>query len=204
MVAYLRYTRTTPTGAPVGSTLELVPLRGGKARVVARTRGPEYGPHFESRPHWLPDATGVAIARRVAERGPWAIELVRLDGSRRVLTPRASPDFTLSPDGRSLVYVRGDTLVVARRGGDEHERIYPLVGLIPKRYSALVEYGGFSWAPNGREVAFSVGGDNIFAPASDLLLRVYALDIATGEIRRLAEIHGAGDAQLAWNPHPDA
>jgi hypothetical protein len=35
-----------------------------------------------------------------------------------------------------------------------------------------------------------------------MLLRVYALDVASGEIRRLAEIHDAVSAQLAWNPHP--
>ena len=197
-VAYLRYRRTKRTGQLVGSRLQLVPLTGGTPRIVARTRGPEYGPHFESRPQWLPDGTAVVIARRVAEREVWAIELVRLDGRRRVLAPRASPDLTLSRDGRSLVYLRGHTMVVAKRGG--REEIYPLRGLIPKRYSAVVEYDGFSWSPDGREVAFSVGGADLASPTSDMLLRVYALDVATGKIRRLAEIHDASGAQLAWNP----
>jgi hypothetical protein len=88
---------------------------------------------------------------------------------------------------------------VARRG--EHERIYPLRSL-PEGHSALVEYNGFSWAPDGREVAFSVGGESIASPTSDMLLRVYALDVASGEIRRLAQIDGAAGARLAWNSHP--
>ncbi len=64
----------------------------------------------------------------------------------------------------------------------------------------MVEYDGFSWSPDGREVAFSVGGADLASPTSDMLLRVYALDVATGKIRRLAEIHGASAARLAWNP----
>ena len=199
-VAYLRYTRKKPTTQPVASTLEVVPLAGGKPRIVARTRGPELGPHFESRPQWLPDGTGVAIARRVAEQGPWAIELVRFDGSRRVLAPRTSPDFALSPNGRLLVYLRGDTLVVAGQRG--REQVHPLRRLLPERYLAVVEYDGFSWSPDGREVAFSIGGADLASPTSDLLLRVYALDVTSGKIRRLAQIPRAAGARLAWNPHP--
>ena len=72
----------------------------------------------------------------------------------------------------------------------------------PKRYSALREFGGLSWSPDGQEIAFFAGGEDISSAAFDSLLRVYALDVATGEIQRLAEIHGAISARLAWNPHP--
>src|SRR5215211_7297475 len=44
-VAYLRYTRSKRIKQVVGSTLAIVPLAGGQARVVARTQGGEYGPH---------------------------------------------------------------------------------------------------------------------------------------------------------------
>lgn len=197
-VAYLRYTR--PERTRRRSELHVVSLAGGTSRVVARTEGPEYGQHFESRPQWLPDGTAVAVSRRVTERGSWAVELVGLDGSRRVVVPRIGQEFALSPDGRLIAYLHGNGLVVARPG--EKGRIYALGKLLPERYRALSEYGGLAWSPDGREVAFSVGGSDISTAASDLLLHVIALDVETRKLRRVAEIRDAVSAHLAWNPHP--
>ena len=202
-VAYLRYTRSKRTEERVGSALEIVPLAGGEPRVVARTRGSEYGPHFESRPQWLPDGTAVALARRLTERGSWAVELVGVDGSRRVVASRVDPEFALSPDGRSIAYLQYGRrrLVVAPLG--ERGRVYEVGTLLPKRYLSLTEWGGLAWSPDGQEVAFAVGGEDIDSFAPDGLLRVYALDVASGELRRLAEIPDAATARLAWNPHQD-
>jgi Tol biopolymer transport system component len=202
-VAYLRYTRPKRTKHRFGSTLQIVPLAGGRPRVVARTQGSAYGPHFGSRPQWLPDGTRLMVARRVAKYGPWAVELVRLDGNRRVVVPRIGDEFALSPDGRLLAYQQTNYrkgLVVARPG--ERGRVWELGELLPKRYSALSEYGGLTWSPDGQEVAFYLGGEDVSSASSDLLLRVYALDVGTGKIRRVAEIQHAVSARLAWNPRP--
>jgi len=140
-VAYLRYAQPK-LGAAYGTTLQLVSLADGEPRVLARTQGSAYGPHFESRPQWVPDGSGVMVARRVARDGPWAVELVELDGTRRVLVPRMGGEFALSPDGRLIAYQHpghGKALVVARPG--EPGRVWKLGNLFPKRYS-LVESGG--------------------------------------------------------------
>jgi hypothetical protein len=55
-----------------------------------------------------------------------------------------------------------------------------------------------TWPHDGQKVAFYLGGEDVSSRASDLLLRVNALDVASGEIRRLAEIHHAVRAQLAF------
>jgi hypothetical protein len=97
---------------------------------------------------------------------------------------------------------RPTTAGSGRDEAGERGRVYELGNLLPKRSSSLTEYGGLAWSPDGQEVAFCLGGADISSRASGLLLRVYALDVAAGEIRRLAEIHHAVSAQLPWNPHP--
>jgi Tol biopolymer transport system component len=203
-VAYLRYTPPKRIKSAYGSALQIVSVAEGKPRVLARTQGSAYGPHFESRPQWLPDGTGVMVARRVAKYGPWAVELVNLDGSRRVVVPRIGGEFALSPDGRLIAYQQTNyrrSLVVTKPG--ERGRVWELGKLLPKRYSSLTEYGGLTWSPDGDEVAFYLGGADISSASSDSLLQVYALDVGTGKIRRVAEIRDAISASLAWNPHPD-
>jgi WD40-like Beta Propeller Repeat len=65
-VAYLRYKRQKRNEIPIGSTLQVVELAGGKPRVLGRTIGPPFGPHFESRPQWFADGSAVAVARYVS------------------------------------------------------------------------------------------------------------------------------------------
>jgi WD40-like Beta Propeller Repeat len=202
MVAYLRTTQPERTKATRVTTVRIVPLAGGRPRVLARTQGSAYGGlHFESSPQWLPDGTGVMVARRVAGDA-WSVVLLGLDGSRRVVVPRIGGEFALSPDGRLIAYQQTTfrkELVVVRPG--EPERVWELGELLPKRYLPLFEFGGLTWTPDGEEVAFYVGSADLSA-ASDYLLRVYALDVGTGKIRRLAEIKDHTHAELAWNPQP--
>jgi dipeptidyl aminopeptidase/acylaminoacyl peptidase len=194
-VAYLRYRRKRST--PVASALFVVPLAGGPPRVLARTEGPPYGPHFESRPQWLPDGSGVAVARRVTPEGEWAIEVVRLDGSREVVVPRIGEEFALSPDGRTFAYLPTryrPHLIVHPVGGEP--RIYDVSKLFQRTASGIDEFGGPSWSPDGREVGFYVGN------GETLVLRVYVLDAASGKISRVAELRSAAFAELAWKPQP--
>jgi WD40-like Beta Propeller Repeat len=194
-VAYLRYKRQKGTKNPIASTLEVVELAGGNRRVLARTTGPAFGPHFEWPPQWFPDGSAVAVARRIAQQGPWAVERVGLDGSREVIAPQVGEEFALSPDGRRIAYLPPNYHIglgvapVGRAG-----QVYDLRRFIPKASLDLTGFGGLTWSPHGTDVAFyvSVGAE---------ILRVYALEADGGNPRMLAEISQADSADLAWNPN---
>jgi hypothetical protein len=168
--------------------------------MLARTSGSPFGRHFESRPHWLPDGSGVAVARRVTPEGIWAVEVIGLDGTTRVVAPQIGEEFDLSPDGHSIVYQLTDYrlgFVIAEPG--ERGRVYRFDDLIPTGPNAgMVSYGGLAWSPDGREVAFYISSE---AGENDFALRVYALDVETGKTRTVGDIRSAAYADLAWKPN---
>jgi Tol biopolymer transport system component len=196
-VAYLRYKRKKGTTDPIASTLQVVELAGGEARVLARTTGPPFGPHFESRPQWFADGSAVAVARRITQEGTWAVERVGLDGTREDIVPEIGEEFALSPDGRLIAYQLTEyriALGVAEVGTSGN--VYQLGKLVPKASLGLRNFGGLTWSPDGQEIAFYLSS------GSGEIMRVYALEATTGETRRLAEIEQAAYAELAWKPDP--
>jgi Tol biopolymer transport system component len=196
-VAYLRYKKQKGTGNPIASTLQVVELAGGEPRVLARTTGPPFGPHFESRPQWFADGSAVAVARRTTQEGRWAVERVGLDGTREVIVPEIGEGFALSPDGRLIAYQLTEyhvALGVAEVGTSG--KVYQLGKLVPKASWDLTGFGGLTWSPDGEEIAFYLSS------GEGEILRVYALEATTGETRRLAEIEQAAYADLAWRPDP--
>jgi Tol biopolymer transport system component len=196
-VAYLRYEKQKGTGNPIASTLQVVELAGGEPRVLARTNGPPFGPHFESRPEWFADGSAVAVARRITQEGTWAVERVGLNGTREDIVPEIGEEFALSPDGRLIAYQLTEyrvALGVAAVGTSGN--VYQLGKLVPKASLGSRNLGGLTWSPDGQEIAFYLSS------GSGEIMRVYALEATTGETRRLAEIEQAAYADLAWKPDP--
>jgi WD40 repeat protein len=200
-VAYLRIMRQNGTGIAIGSSLRIAPLKGGKPQVLARTVGGPSGSHFDSRPQWLPDGRGIAVARRAGEQDEWVLEVVGLDRRRRVVVPRLGQEFAWAPDGELIAYqLTGfrDGLVIAKPG--RPGKVYGLGKLRGETGPFSVnEYGGLAWSPDGEEVAFYLGGED---KQDRSMLLVYALDVTSGKIRHVARIRDAGTARIAWNPQP--
>jgi Tol biopolymer transport system component len=196
-VAYLRYKRKKGTTDPIASTLQVVELAGGEPRVLARTTGPPFGPHFRVTPSVV--RRRKRRRRRAADHpgGHVGVERVGLDGTREDIVPEIGEEFALSPDGRLIAYQLTEyhvALGVAAVGTSGN--VYQLDKLVPKASLGLRNFGGLTWSPDGQEIAFYL------SCGSGEIMRVYALEATTGETRRLAEIEQAAYADPAWKPDP--
>jgi Tol biopolymer transport system component len=124
-----------------------------------------------------------------------AVERVGLDGSRKVIVPQTGEEFALSPDGRRIAYQLTKYRVgigVAEVG--TRAKVYELGKLVPKASWGLTGFGGLTWSPDGREIAFYLSA------GEGEILRSMRWRPQQGRPRMLAEIAGAAFADLAWNP----
>jgi dipeptidyl aminopeptidase/acylaminoacyl peptidase len=125
--------------------------------------------------------------------GSWEIWLVSLDGRKRPkkitsgLESKSAPRF--SPDGSKLAFLQDFE-------GDENfdVHLYDLAtgetrNAMPNTPDAL--YENYSWSPDGQHIALISNRGGRFA--------VHALDVATGELRRLID-HPYSDTDVAWSP----
>ena len=107
---------------------------------------------------WAGDSKSVLIRDRERDVGPFGIYRVSLDTlERRRVTqaPVGAGDwrFEVSPDGRSLAFIRYE------REGIADLYIVPMLGGEPRRLSNWnASLTGLSWAPDGREIVYSVEG----------------------------------------------
>ena len=118
---------------------------------------------------WAGDSESVLIRDREGDAGPFGIYRVSLDTlERRRVTqaPVGAGDwrFEVSPDGRSLAFIRYE------REGIADLYIVPMLGGEPRRLSNWnASLTGLSWAPDGREIVYSVEG-----PTAARLWRIHS------------------------------
>ena len=105
---------------------------------------------------WAADSKSVLIRDRDANTGPFGIHQIVLDTLERVrLTQAPVGDgdwrFDVSPDGRSLAFIRYE------KRGIADLYVVPITGGEPRRltnWNAILT--GLSWTPDGREIVYSV------------------------------------------------
>jgi len=105
---------------------------------------------------WAADSKSVLIRDRDANTGPFGIHQVVLETLERVrLTQAPVGDgdwrFDVSPDGRSLAFIRYE------KRGIADLYVVPVTGGEPRRltnWNAILT--GLSWTPDGREIVYSV------------------------------------------------
>ena len=188
---------TSPAWSPDGHSIAFVrdgqgvftmsQLGGAERRVSAS------GTHVA----WAGDSKSVLIRDRENNAGPFGIHQVFLDTlERRRLTEapvgRGDWRFEVSPDGRTLAFIRyertgiADVYVVPMRGGE------------PRRLSNWnATMNGLSWTPDGREIVYSVQ-----EPAAGRLWRIDANSARPGRGSPIADIPTAAANPSISRPMP--
>lgn len=163
--------------------LWVLPLEGGRARRLTDDL------QDATLPHWSPDSRRLAF--QSYRDGNFHLWVVDVDGSLvpRQLTsgPFDHREPRFSPDGRQLVFS-------SDRGGAGSYGVftYDLAsGAIRAIVDSAAEEGAPCWFPDGRRVAYTVDG-----------LAIDAVDVGTGEIRRLVTAP-AGATLFAPSVAPD-
>lgn len=165
---------------PVDSSIRIVSLRAGRLLRPLTSPG---GRQADSLPAWSPDDRTIAFVRQRVTRnalyGPGAIFLVGRDRSGlRRLARGTSPSW--SPDGRHLVYAKGDGIYRIEADGDGRTRI---AGGLPGRGSVLQP----RWSPDGRKILYVTRAGGI-----------WIMDVDGGD--RVRVIRRPGISGAAWTP----
>jgi len=174
------FVRQDPQAAGLNAGVDLwtIAAAGGHARRLVGGAG------WDEEPAWSPDGSRIAFARSIFTPGEPEIGLksldvwtVAADGRGRLkLTHDGSSSPDWSPDGRLLVFGRGDGLVVVRRDGTGTRRIV-----------RVDDPAAPTWSPDGHRIAFMPPGE----------LRIVG---ATGRGPRLL-VRGADSSwSPSWSP----
>jgi Tol biopolymer transport system component len=158
-IAFLRSPPPAPTGLR-NRELRVIPPLGGPDRKVADLRSHDFFP-FGLYLAWSADSTAVIVTDSPGEGQPDALFVVSLEsGEKRLLTNPQPPVLAdtspaVSPDGRSLVFLRRTTW----GAGELH--LLPLgagltaAGEARRLTSADQRADHPAWTPDSREVVFS-------------------------------------------------
>ncbi|MEO8082784.1 MAG: cupredoxin domain-containing protein [Ardenticatenales bacterium] len=160
----------------------------------------------EAQPNWSPDHTQVVYTASTGQgsRPTWQIEAVDVaTGTRRPITlgpyhfePRWRPGgdriaFTSVSyaGGEAASAITGSAIGVVRADGAGARTVVGVNG-----GSSVI--GNPTWSPDGREIAFVVRTDR----GSGFEGEIWAIDIASGAVRRLFAHPGWDDVHPAWSP----
>ncbi len=161
-IAFFRGPPTAPTGFR-SRELRLIPPLGGAERKLADVRSQDFFP-FAAFLAWSPDSNSLVVTDSPGEGKPDALFVVSLEtGEKRPLTNPQPPVFAdtspaVSPDGRSLVFLRRTTW-----GAGELHVLALGKGMTaagePKRLTSAALRADFpAWTPDGKEIVFSAKG----------------------------------------------
>jgi len=158
-IAFFRSRPPAPSGLRSRELL-LIPPLGGPERKLADIRSQDFFP-VAAYLAWAPDSNSLIVTDSPGDGQPNALFVVSLEtGEKRQLTkpqPPALADTSpaVSPDGRSLVFLRRTTW----GAGELH--LLPLGGGLtaagePRRLTPVELRADFpAWAPDGKEIIFS-------------------------------------------------
>ena len=140
-------------GAAAGEGLAIVEVATGTRRTVPLPRRPGGG--GPSSVAWSPDGRRLAFTAplRSGEEPPWELATVRLDGTHRRRLTRGRPGEDLdsadwSPDGRTIVYSRGQMVIEGIRPDGRGRRV-----LFGRRLRTIARDP--EWSPDGRRLALA-------------------------------------------------
>ena len=194
-----------------GDELVVMPVLGGPARVLARTRN-----RVGLGVSWSGDGTWLAATWRVARGEPMAIHRVDLDGTVTQLTRppegwHGDVAPAVSPDGESIAFVRGsvfgaeqDVYLLATAGGEprrltyDRKEIRGLAWRDPKHlvfsskrsyeyalWQVAVETGELKWTGvvEARYPSFARHQDLLVYEHVEREINIWQADMATGVMR---------------------
>ena len=182
-------------GTEESSDVWLVDLETGERRNLTDTPDRD-----EVNPVWWPGRPdvivfGSGVAMEIPDAGYPTV--VRTDGSDyEVLDTEQGGPRALSPDGRSVAYGGYDAVGSIYRWGEGPESFEPA------RYGLPVEklYEP-TWHPDGRRLAWKVGGDLTGEGTWQIGIALFDLDAETAELLHVYEpVGGTFDADPAWSP----
>jgi len=161
-IAFFRSQTPSPTGLR-SRELRVIPPLSGPERKLADIRSQDFYP-FAAYLTWSPDSKSLVVTDSLGDGQPNALFVVSLEtGVKRQLTIPQPPVMadtspSISPDGRSLVFVRRTTW----GAGELH--LLPLkkdltVDGEPRRLTPATLRADFpTWMPDGKEIIFSARG----------------------------------------------
>ena len=188
---------TSPAWSPDGHSLAFV-REGHGVFTVSQLGGAERqvsasGTHVA----WAGDSKSVVIRDREGNTGPFGVYQVFLDTlDRRRLTQAPVGDgdwrFEVSPDGKSLAFIRYDKpgiadVYVVSMGGGEPRRL--------SNWGATID--GLSWTPDGREIVYSVD-----EPPVSRLWRIQANSVTPARGSAITDIPAAAKNPSISRPVP--
>lgn len=125
--------------------LEIVSSEGGAATTVALQ------PRNQRQPDWSPDGRALVFDAGVSVGGDlYVVERTPTGawGAARRLTTTGGGSARWSPDGRELLYLRGDGLWITTPAGGPGRRVLPVDA------SGSYRLGSAVWSRNGRSMLF--------------------------------------------------
>ncbi len=173
----------------VGEGVFVVPARGGPEQKVGDAG---------SMVAWMPDGRSLLVRDGGPEAGtPYGIFQIDRETSKRTQVTHAPSGigdsaFDVSPDGRSLAFVRyerpgvGDVYVAPIAGGEAH-----------RRTNWNSEISGVAWTPDGRDIVYAV----LEEPGLDqTLFRIPAIGVRPD--RGIRALHVSAESPSMSRPSP--
>ncbi|MCY3611564.1 MAG: DPP IV N-terminal domain-containing protein, partial [Gemmatimonadetes bacterium] len=175
----------TAAGDPGGSQLHVrwMDAEGLSTPVTRLENGP-------SNPRWSPDGNWIAFTSRVSDRADFAgVDLpARPDGAQWEREPKVVERPAYKRDGVGYI----DT-------GWTHVFVVPAGGGTPRQLTdGDWNHSSIEWSPDGTEIYFtSFRHEDADRPEHWQESEIYAVSVASGEIRQLTDRHGPDGSPVA-------